>query len=70
MEQPSQRIYYQQNLQSIDTQWASKAIDLLQSYTLTMWRFRNQYLHGIDTKENKQIQKDRLKAKVEAICQY
>ena len=62
-----QEAHMRQNLQSIDTQWASKAIDLLQSYTLTMWTFRNQYLHGVDTKENKQIQKDRLKAKVEAL---
>ena len=63
----AQKEHLQQNHQSIDPQWAPKVIELLQSYTLTMWTFRNQYLYGIDTKENKQIQKEQLKAKVEAL---
>jgi hypothetical protein len=63
----AQKEHLQQNHQSIDPQWAPKVIELLQSYTLTMWTFRNQYLYGIDTKENKQIRKEQLKAKVEAL---
>jgi hypothetical protein len=63
----AQEAHLEQNQQSIHPQWASKAIELLQSYTITMWTFRNQYLHGIDIKENKQIQKEQLRGKVEAL---
>ena len=49
-------------------QWATKSIDALQTYTMNMWQYRNQYLHG--HKEHKQILRKELQVKVRKLYQH
>jgi hypothetical protein len=73
----AQMEYMQQPGMDTSTQWATKAISILQDYTLTMWNHRNNYLHGIDKLESQPIQrttiqtkvKDSTRASIELICQ-
>ena len=37
------------------------------AYTLSMWQYRNQYLHGIDIKENRQIQMETTTAMINSL---
>ena len=60
----AQEAYIRQQGMDSNIQWASKAIGLLQDYTLTLWNHRNRYLHGIDKRENKILQHTKLQAKV------
>jgi hypothetical protein len=63
----AQQAYLNEQHLEPNPQWASKAIELLQSYTLKMWQYRNQYLHGIDIKENRKIRLEKTKAVIHAL---
>ena len=62
-----QQIYINEQQLEDNPQWASKAIEILQSYTLTMWQYRNNYLHGIDIKENRQIRLEQTKSMIQSL---
>ena len=48
-------------------QWAPKAIGHLQNFTLNLWNHCNSYLHGIDKKDNRSIQINKLKDRVRTL---
>ena len=63
----AQEEYMRQQGMDNNTQWAPKAIGLLQDYTLTLWNHRNSHLHGIDKRENQIIQRTKLQTKVKEL---
>ena len=63
----AQEEYMRQQGMDSNTQWAPKAIGLLQDYTLTLWNHRNSHLHRIDKRENQIIQRTKLQTKVKEV---
>ena len=63
----AQQAYLNEQHLKANPQWASKAIELLQSYTLKMWQYRNQYLPRIDIKENRKIRIEKTNEMVHAL---
>jgi hypothetical protein len=62
-----QRMYIQEQKLEANPQWASKALEILQSYTIAMWQHRNNYLHGIDIQENRQIRMEKTKSLIHSL---
>jgi hypothetical protein len=63
----AQQAYLKEQKVGANPQWASTAIEILQTYTLSMWQYRNQYLHGIDIKENRQIRMAKTKEMIHSL---
>ena len=63
----AQQAYLIEQKAGENPQWASKSINLLQSYTLKLWQYHNQYLHGIDIKENRKIRIEKTNKMIQSL---